>query len=152
MALTLSLSYLAIGLADGTVILYRHLDQSIFSGSTSLTAVPKPRVVLEGSADPVTGLGFREPTADNPNVCLFIVTLNQVLVYQVTGKSSGGTPTTVDEIGCALGCATMDQSLKDIVVARDEALYICGIDGRGACYAYEGMFYLRYILWVPIKP
>lgn len=138
MALTASLSYLAIGLADGTVLLYRHLDQSIFSSSTSLTALPKPRVILEGSADPVTGLGFREPTTDNPNTYLFIVTINRVLAYQVAGKGSGGTPADVDEVGCALGCATMDHASKNIVVARDEALYICGIDGRGACYAYEG--------------
>jgi vacuolar protein sorting-associated protein 11 len=145
-ALTASLSYFAIGLADGTVLLYRHLDQSIFSGSTSLTAIPKPRVILEGSAEPVTGLGFREPTTDNPNAYLFIVTISRALVYQVTGKGSGGTPIAVDEVGCALGCATMDHASRDIVVARDEALYICGIEGRGACYAYEGAPSLSIIL------
>ena len=47
-------------------------------------------------------------------------------------------PTVVDEVGCGLGCATMDWHAKDVVVARKEALYLCGIDGRGACYAYEG--------------
>lgn len=138
---------MAIGLADGTVLLYRHLDQSIFSGSTSLTSVPKPRVILEGSGDPVTGLGFREPTTDNANVSLFIVTLNQVMNYQVTGKGSGGTPTGIDDIGCALGCATMDHSLKDIIVARDEALYMYGVEGRGPCHAYEGVIlYLHFSL------
>ncbi|KAJ3524875.1 hypothetical protein NM688_g8487 [Phlebia brevispora] len=137
-AVTSSLAYLAVGLADGTVLLYRHLDQSIFSNSTSLTNVPKPRTVHESPTDPVTGLGFREPTEDNPNVYLFIVTISRVLVYQVSGKGSGGTPTAVDEVGCALGCAAMDWHAKDIVVARDEAIYICGIEGRGACYAYEG--------------
>lgn len=138
-ALTASLSYLAIGLADGTVLLYRHLDQSIFNGSTSLTALPKARVILEGSSDPVTGLGFREPTHDNPNIYLFIVTINCVLMYQVSGKGHGGTPAIVDEVGCALGCATINQDAKEIVVARDEAIYLCGIDGRGTCYAYEGL-------------
>ncbi|GJE99815.1 hypothetical protein PsYK624_160870 [Phanerochaete sordida] len=137
-ALTASLSYLAIGLADGTVLLYRHLDQSIYNGSTSLTALPKARVILEGASDPVTGLGFREPTHEHPNVYLFIVTINRVLMYQVSGKGQGGTPTAVDEVGCALGCATMDQDAREIVVARDEAIYLCGVDGRGACYAYEG--------------
>lgn len=44
----------------------------------------------------------------------------------------------MDEVGCALGCATMDWHAKDMVVARDEAIYICGTEGRGACYAYEG--------------
>ncbi|EKM61891.1 uncharacterized protein PHACADRAFT_205018 [Phanerochaete carnosa HHB-10118-sp] len=137
-ALTASLSHLAIGLADGTVLLYRHLDQSIFNGSTSLTALPKARVVLEGSSDPVTGLGFRESNRDNLDIHLFIVTTNRVLMYQVSGKGHGGTPTAVDEVGCALGCATMDHGAREIVVARDEAIYLCGIEGRGACYAYEG--------------
>ena len=137
-ALTANLSHLVIGLADGTVLLYRHLDQSIYNGSTSLTALPKARVVHDGASDPVTGLGFREPTHDSPNVYLFIVTINRVLMYQVSGKGQGGTPTAVDEVGCALGCATMDQDAREIVVARDEAIYLCGVDGRGACYAYEG--------------
>jgi hypothetical protein len=32
----------------------------------------------------------------------------------------------------------MDWRAHDMVVARDEALYICSTDGRGACLAYEG--------------
>lgn len=44
----------------------------------------------------------------------------------------------VDEIGAGLGCARMDWKARDMVVARDEAIYLCGTDGRGACYAYEG--------------
>lgn len=80
---------------------------------------------------------------DDANLYLFVVTTNRVLSYQVSGKgaaSGGGTGAiVVDEVGCALGCATMDWKNKDIVVARDEAIYICGTDGRGACYAYEGL-------------
>jgi hypothetical protein len=68
-----------------------------------------------------------------------VVTTNRVLSYQASGRGSGGAPTVVDEVGCGLGCATMDWHAKDIVVARDEAIYICGTDGRGACYAYEGI-------------
>lgn len=120
------------------MLLYRHLDQSIYSTSTSLTALPKPRVVHESPTEPITGLGFKEPTEDNANIYLFIVTINSVLVYQASGKGSGGAPTAVDEVGCGLGCATMDWRAKDMVVARDEAIYICGTEGRGACYAYEG--------------
>jgi hypothetical protein len=33
----------------------------------------------------------------------------------------------------------MDWRARDMVVARDEALYICSTDGRGACLAYEGV-------------
>ncbi|KAF8898758.1 hypothetical protein BD779DRAFT_1485409 [Infundibulicybe gibba] len=136
-ALSESLSHLVIGLGDGTVLLYRHLDQSL-STSTALTSVPKARTVHESLTEPITGLGFKEPTEENPALFLFVVTTNRVLAYQVSGKGSGGPPVVVDEIGCDLGCVTMDWRAKDIVVARDEAIYLCGTDGRGACYAYEG--------------
>ncbi|KAI0075983.1 hypothetical protein K474DRAFT_1663639 [Panus rudis PR-1116 ss-1] len=137
-ALSHGLAYLAIGLADGTVIIYRHLDQSIFSGSNNLTALPKPRVVHESPTEPITGLGFREPDEENPNVYLFIVTTNRVLCYQASGRGSGGTPAPVDEVGCALGCAALDWHARNILVARDEAVYVCGVESRGATYAYEG--------------
>lgn len=137
-ALSATLAYLAIGLGDGTVLLYRHLDQSIFSGSTSLSALPKPRVVHESAGEPITGLGFREPGEDSPNMYLFIVTLNRVLAYHASGKGSGGQPTVVSELGCGLGCAAMDGNSGDMVVARDEAIYVCGIDSRGSSFAYEG--------------
>ncbi|KAF8638921.1 hypothetical protein AX17_001834, partial [Amanita inopinata Kibby_2008] len=137
-ALSQNLVHLAIGLGDGTVLLYRHLDQSLAS-STSLTSLPKVRTVHESSpTEPITGLGFKESTEESPNVYLFIVTTNHVLAYQVSGRGSGGTAATVDEIGCGLGCGTMNWKARDMVVARDEAIYLCGTDGRGACYAYEG--------------
>ena len=69
---------------------------------------------------------------------LLFVTTNRVLCYQASGKGSGGTPITVDEIGAGLGCATMDWKAREVVVARDEAIYLCGTESRGACYAYEG--------------
>ncbi|KAM6500061.1 vacuolar membrane protein [Amanita muscaria] len=174
-ALSLNLAHLAIGFADGTVILYRHLDQSLAS-SSSLTSLPKVRVVHEPSSssssstgifssssttnasngtngnEPITGLGFKEPVstsaaASTPsnatpqtssNIYLLIVTTCQVLAYQVSGKGSGVTASTVDEIGCGLGCAQMDWKARHVVVARDEAIYLCGTEGRGTCYAYEG--------------
>lgn len=120
-----------------------------------MTALPKARTIHESPAEPITGLGFREPihddTADadggahtNGNhlndkaYYLFIVTTNRVLAYQVSGRNSGGAAVEVDEIGTGLGCATMDWKYRNMAVARDEAIYLCGIDGRGACYAYEG--------------
>ncbi|KAG6900207.1 hypothetical protein C0993_001472 [Termitomyces sp. T159_Od127] len=136
-ALSASLTHLAIGLGDGTVLIYRHLDQALTS-SNSLTSLPKPRTINDSANDPITGLGFKEPNGDNPNYSLFIVTINRVLSYQVTGKGSGGLPSVIDEIGCGLGCATMDWKAHNITVAKDEAIYVCGTEGRGACYAYEG--------------
>jgi len=70
---------------------------------------------------------------------LFIVTTNRVLSYQTTGRRNA---TVVDEIGCGLGCATMDWKGRNMIIARDEAIYSCGVEGRGSCYAYEGMGYL----------
>ncbi|KAH7906439.1 hypothetical protein BJ138DRAFT_1221838 [Hygrophoropsis aurantiaca] len=64
-ALSATLSCLAIGLGDGSVLDHHHLGQSIFSGSLSLTAVPKPRIVHEsptttnGVADWGVQLDFR---------------------------------------------------------------------------------------------
>jgi len=88
--------------------------------------------------EPITGLGFREHPEETPNSYLFIVTTNHVLCYQASGKRNGSTPTTVDEIGTGLGCAVMDWKRKDVVVARDEAIYVCNTGGRGNCWAYEG--------------
>lgn len=136
-ALSATLSYLAIGLGDGTVLLYRHFDQSI-SGGNNVSAIPKPRTIHESPTEPITGLGFKEPDEEIFNVHLFIVTINRVLSYQASGRGSGGTPTLVDEVGCGLGCATMDWRARDMIVARDEAVYICGVDSRGASHAYEG--------------
>jgi len=139
MAVSELLGYLAIGLADGTVLLYRHVSSSLQS-SSSLTSFPKPRVIHESPTEPITGLGFREATEEIPNTYLFIVTISRSLVYLASAKTSGAsTPSVVDEVGCGLGCATMDWKGKEMIVARDEAIYLCGIDGRGACYAYDGM-------------
>jgi len=150
-ALTSNLSHLAIGLGDGTVLLYRHLPQSLTTAPASLTSLPKARVIHE-SPEPITGLGFREPPvastsstsrapeAEKLNVgqlSLFIVTTNRVLCALVSGK--GGEARTIDELGCGLGCAVMDWERRDMVIARDEAIYLYGPEGRGACYAYEGM-------------
>lgn len=138
LALSASLSHLAIGLADGTVLLYRHLDQSL-SSSSALSALPKARTILEAPTEPITGLGFREPHAeDSPHLHLFVTTTSRVLCFQVTGKGGGTAPRVVDEVGAGLGCAVMDWRARDVVVARDEAIYMCGTEGRGATLAYEG--------------
>lgn len=137
--------------------MYRHLDQSLAS-SGSLTALPKPRIIHESPTEPITGLGFREPISHSSNnlapdaalkhsreptdqtsqnLYLFVVTTNHVLVYQATGRGAGSSSATaVDEIGAALGCAIMTQS--NLIVAREEAIYMCSIEGRGNAFAYEG--------------
>ncbi len=76
----------------------------------------------------------------NPHLYLFIVTTNRVLSYQVSGRGSGGTPTVVDEIGAGLGCAVTDWRAKNIIIARENALYVCGTEGKGPSVAYEGNY------------
>ncbi|KAJ7456594.1 hypothetical protein FB451DRAFT_1143264 [Mycena latifolia] len=143
-ALSANLSHLAVGFADGTVLLYRHIDQSINNN----TALLKPRTVHESPTEPITGLGFSESKS------LFVVTTNRVLSYQVSGAGSGsGKATVVDDVGCGLGCAVMDWRGHDVVVAREEAIYVCGVESRGACYAYEGhksfvRSHLNYLVFV----
>ncbi|WVN86410.1 uncharacterized protein L203_101574 [Cryptococcus depauperatus CBS 7841] len=138
-ALTTNLSHLAIGLGDGTVLLYRHFLQSLTTSPSALTVLPKARVVHE-SHEPVTGLGFREQrlvdeSSSASGLNLFIVTTNRVLSVSVSGKSEARA---LDELGCGLGCAVMDWERREMIVARDEAIYFYGLEGRGAYYAYEG--------------
>jgi hypothetical protein len=91
--------------------------------------------VHENSLEPITGLGFKE-VAEEQHITLFIATTSRVLMYN--GRGNASSATVVDEVGTGLGCATMDSRAKDMIVARDEAIYVCGTEGRGACYAYEG--------------
>jgi hypothetical protein len=144
-ALTSNLSHLAIGLGDGTVLLYRHLLQSLTTSPTALTTLPKARIILdpnERAPEAITGLGFREgPVAGDKSgattaTALFIVTTNRVLAAPVSAK--GGEARVLDETGSGLGCASMDWNKREMLVARDEAIYLYSPEGRGACYAYEG--------------
>jgi vacuolar protein sorting-associated protein 11 len=134
------MSHLALGLGDGTVLLYRHIDNSLSNANAGLTVFPKPKTVHESPTEPITGLGFREPFVDDAGaqhpLHLFVVTTNRVLSYPASGK---GGADVVDEVGAGLGCAVMDRMAREIVVAREEAIYLCGTEGRGNCYAYEGM-------------
>jgi vacuolar protein sorting-associated protein 11 len=123
-----TLSHLAIGLGDGPVLLYRHIDQSIFSSSISLTSLPKPRTIHESPTEPITVLGFGEPSISSAHEA------------HTNGRVSGANPSIVDEVGAGLGCVVIDWLKREIVVAREEAVYVCGVEGRGSCYAYEGVY------------
>jgi hypothetical protein len=127
LALAPGLAHLAVGLADGTVLLYRHLDQTLVASGATL---PKPKVLHEAPGEPVTGLGFRAA-----GDALFVVTTARVLAYPAGGR---GAPRAVDDVGAPLGCAAMDARGAELVLAREDAVYACSPEGRGTCLVLEG--------------
>jgi hypothetical protein len=124
-------AHLAVGFGDGTALLFRHIWQSLTAESSGL---PKPKVLVEGNGDAVTGLMFREPRPESKaagvassaasssagksstsETYLFISTLARVLVHPLSkSKRAGGFPTSLggspdvkvlDEVaGAGLGC------------------------------------------------
>lgn len=208
LAHTPSGSFLAVGLADGTVLLLRGLREALQAahkwqdGSDPLVpaiTLPKFKVAHQpaSSSDvtPVTGLGFAEEvpvapsamTAKGPQrkgpaprtshqrkvltgaqstdsaqqqsattVYLYIISIAKIMRYTVLGKGAGTPPSTIDDVGCALGCAAMiptaspSQAIAGsregegaqlggrLVIARDEAIYVIGKEGREMSLAFEG--------------
>ncbi|OAC97684.1 hypothetical protein MUCCIDRAFT_154612 [Mucor lusitanicus CBS 277.49] len=117
-----NMSQLAIGLANGVVILIR--------GDLSKDKTTKQKVIYEGE-EPITGLGFREQTK---STILFIVTTSNIMSYNTTAVKPA--VTILDEQGCGLGCAVMNDQ-QEMVVGRDEAIYLYDPTGRGPCFAYD---------------
>ncbi|ORY06607.1 vacuolar protein sorting-associated protein 11 [Basidiobolus meristosporus CBS 931.73] len=118
-----SMSQIAIGLANGQVILIR--------GDISRDRYTKQKVIHE-CPEPITGLEFRE---EGKTVILFIVTTNQIVSCNTTSKEI---KQVLDEHGASLGCSTLSEPENDLIVGRDEAIYFYGPEGRGPCFAYEG--------------
>ncbi|KAI8352515.1 hypothetical protein BD560DRAFT_408869 [Blakeslea trispora] len=117
-----NMSQIAIGLANGVVISIR--------GDLSKDKTTKQKVIYEGQ-EPITGLGFREQTK---STILFIVTTSSIMSYNTTAVKP--TVTVLDEQGCGLGCAVMNDQ-QEMVVGRDEAIYLYDPTGRGPCFAYD---------------
>ncbi|ORX37189.1 hypothetical protein BD324DRAFT_430480 [Kockovaella imperatae] len=133
LACTPNLSHLALGFSDGTVLLYRHFLQSLTTSPTSLSSMPKARIVHE-SPEPVTGLGFVESDVDGPT--LMIATVGAILSSGTTGKS--GRARVLDRSGVALGCAVISHDRRELLVARNEGIYSFGTSDPGPFYAYDG--------------
>jgi hypothetical protein len=96
---------------------------------------PKQRVVFE-SEEPVTALGFNE---DPKQTLLYIVTTNRIMTYSTAGKGQGNPARLLDALGCALGCVTYRED-GEMIVGRDDAIYLYGGESKGAVYALEGSF------------
>ena len=104
-----NLSQLAIGLANGAVILYR--------GDISRDRFTKPKVVHKGQ-DPITGLGFREY---GKSTYLYVITPTYVEVYGTAGPLFGKeTHERLDDIGCDLKCVAVSEPDQDLIMARTE--------------------------------
>ena len=93
----------------------------------------KQRTVFE-SAEPITGVKFREGSTTT----LYLATTGRILTLTITGKGQGQPAKNLEDVGCGVGCMTVDRASGEIVVARDDAVYLYGASGRGPSFAYEG--------------
>lgn len=95
---------------------------------------PKQRTIFE-SEEPITALGFTE---DAKQTLLYIVTTNRVLTYITAGKGHASPPRLLDALGAALGCVAFRDD-GEMVVGRDDAVYLYGGESKSVVYAYEGL-------------
>ncbi|GAA5856509.1 hypothetical protein JCM8547_008777 [Rhodosporidiobolus lusitaniae] len=188
LALAPSLSHVVLGLADGSVIAFKRLEELIEtslneledavaraaepppSSSSRGAAPPKPRpfvvgslgklrVLWEGNHEPVTSVGITSASPPSFGLqTLFILTTSQILSLPLPvsrspaasqSKYKHAQASVLDDHGAAVGCAKVlrlgvpgeegDGAVQErMVVARDEAVYVYGAEGREGCWAYEG--------------
>jgi hypothetical protein len=119
------LSQVAVGFANGAVTVIR--------GDLIHDRGTKQRTVFE-SDDPITALEVR----DGPTTVLFIATTGRICSLVISGKGQGQQVRSVDNQGCGVGCMTTDRETKDIIIAREDAIYYYGLKGRGPSFAFEG--------------
>ncbi|KAL8953407.1 MAG: hypothetical protein Q9222_000720 [Ikaeria aurantiellina] len=120
-----NLSQLAVGFGNGSVTVIR--------GDLINDRGAKQRTVFE-SEEPITGVEFR----DGPTTTLYLATTGRILTLTISGRGQGQPAKNLEDNGCGLGCMTVDKDTGDIVVARDDAIYSYGVNGRGPSYAFEG--------------
>lgn len=120
------LSQLAVGFANGAVTVIR--------GDLIHDRGAKQRTVFE-SEEPITGVEFRDVSK---LTTLYVTTTARLLKLVVSGKGHGQPARVIEDAGCGVGCMAVDERNGDIVVARDDAIYYYGAEGRGQCFAYDG--------------
>lgn len=120
-----NLSQLAVGFANGSVTVIR--------GDLINDRGAKQRTVFE-SDEPITGVEFR----DGATTTLYLATTGRILTLTISGRGQGQPAKNLEDHGCGVGCMTVDNDSGDIVIARDDAIYFYGANGRGPSYAYEG--------------
>jgi hypothetical protein len=119
-----NLTQLAIGFANGSVTVVR--------GDLIHDRGARQRTVFEGE-EPITGIDFREGNITT----LYISTTGRISTLVISGRGQGQPARTLEDIGCGVGCMTVDKETRDVVVARDDGIYYYGLHGRGPVFAYE---------------
>ncbi|KAI9666733.1 MAG: hypothetical protein M1831_001508 [Alyxoria varia] len=119
------ITQLAFGFANGAVTVLR--------GDLIHDRGTKQRTIFE-SPEPITGVEFRRGNT----IALYIATTGRLLTVILSGRGQGQPARTLEENGCAVGCMTVDTSTRDVILARDDAIYYYGLHGRGSCYSCDG--------------
>lgn len=100
------LNNIAVGLYDGSVLLYTgNITRDRIAGRS-------PRVLHEGNS-PVTGVGFKQTRSDM--VC-FVASSTQIVSYFLSRK---GHREELDSLGAELRCSVMMDVADGLVVVRD---------------------------------
>ena len=122
------LTVTALGLNSGLVVLIR--------GDLSRDRFTKQKVLHEDGRDrgAITGLGLKEDTLEGGRT-LFVVTAYHVRGYGL--HQARDTVEFTDDQGCEFGCVSVNHS-HNLIVTRDEAVYIYAQDGRGPCFVLDG--------------
>ncbi|KAH8696344.1 putative vacuolar protein sorting protein [Talaromyces proteolyticus] len=119
------LSQIAVGFANGSVAIIR--------GDLINDRGTRQRIVFE-SEEPITGL---EIQSGHTTTSLYIATTNRILTFTIAGRGQGQPARVLEDAGCAVDCMTVDEETGDILVAREDAIYIYGPRGRGPSYAFD---------------
>ncbi|KAJ1892620.1 Vacuolar protein sorting-associated protein 11, partial [Kickxella alabastrina] len=125
-AVTPSLSQIALGFAGGHIVLIR--------GNIAKSKSTKQRT-LHAAPEPITNLHF--VTDDiGTSVTLFATTTAQTLVFDTSATSNKNDASVLEERGCGIGCSLVNEE-RELIVARDEAIYFYTVEGRGPCFAFD---------------
>ncbi|GAA5924401.1 tethering complex subunit PEP5 [Sporobolomyces koalae] len=115
----------------------------------------KLRIMWEVNKDPITNIGIASSVSTSSVPTLFMLTTSEVLALALppsrgSSRHKHATPTVLDSHGAAIGCAKImrlglgrgvgeeGETAERMVVAREEAIYVYGSEGREGCWAYEG--------------
>ncbi|KAJ2726977.1 Vacuolar protein sorting-associated protein 11 [Coemansia sp. Benny D115] len=124
-AATPSIGQIALGFAGGHIVLVR--------GNITKSKSTKQRT-LHVTPEPVTNLHFVTDDTGT-STALFATTTAQTLVFD-TSSSGKSEAVVLEERGCGIGCSLVNDD-RELIVARDEAIYFYTVEGRGPCFAFD---------------